>query len=160
VRSVAATPPDRRRVGIAEFAVADDAALVTSGLGSCVGVALYDPETGVGGLVHVMLPTADAGTGGPDAKYADTGIAALVAALCAAGAVEDRLRAKLAGGSEMLDVGDEPVGPRNVAAVREALDERGVPVERTDVGGGSGRSLTFHPDSGRLEIRHAGDRRP
>jgi chemotaxis protein CheD len=159
VSAVAATAPDRRRVGIAELAVADDAALVTSGLGSCVGVALYDPETGVGGLVHVMLPTAETGTGGPDAKYADTGVAALVAALEAAGAATDRLRAKFAGGSEMLDLGAEPVGPRNVTAVRAALTEHDVPVERTDVGGDAGRSLTFHPDSGRLEVRHAGDGR-
>lgn len=146
----------RIRVGIAEYAVAEsDRRLVTSGLGSCVGVAVHDPDAGVGGLAHVMLPTSDEGTGGPDAKYADTGVATLIDALVDRGADPDGLEAKLAGGSDMLDIaGDEAgIGDRNVAAARSMLDARGVPVVATDVGGDSGRTLVFHPGPGHLRVR-------
>jgi chemotaxis protein CheD len=150
------TAEERVRVGIAEYAVAEaGTAVVTSGLGSCVGVAVYSPRASVGGLAHVMLPSAEEGSGGPDAKYADTGVAALVEAVTDAGAPARDLRAKLAGGSDMLDLGgdDGPIGERNVAAIREALATDDVPVEATDVGGDSGRTLVFHPGTGELEVR-------
>lgn len=151
---------ERIRIGIAEYAVCGPGtALVTAGLGSCVGVAVRDPDAALGGLLHVMLPTADEGTGGPEGKYADTGVDALVDALADRGADPGAMEAKLAGGSDMLDLGGEGggVGDRNVAATREALDARDVPVVATDVGGDSGRTLVFHPGSGRLEVRRAGN---
>lgn len=150
---------ERVRVGIAEYAVGGpDVTLVTAGLGSCVGVAVHDPDAARGGLAHVMLPAADEGTGGPDAKYADTGVDALLDGLLDRGADAGALRAKLAGGSDMLDLGgdDGGVGERNVAAARRALDARDVPVVATDVGGDSGRTLVFSPASGRLDVRREG----
>jgi chemotaxis protein CheD len=151
----------RKRVGIADFAVtADGAVLTTSGLGSCLGVALRDDRAGVAGLIHVMLPTA------PDdppnvAKYADTGIDALVTAMADEGATPGRVRAKLAGGSAMFefDSQDEPIGERNIATTRAALDRLGVPVDATDVGGDAGRSLRFHGDTGELRVKSAGNER-
>lgn len=145
---------ERVRVGIAEYAVVEaGTALVTAGLGSCVGVAVHDPGAGLGGLLHVMLPAADGGTGGPDAKYADTGVDALLTAVVDRGADPDALRAKLAGGSDMLSFSGDAIGDRNVAATRAALDARDVPVVATDVGGSDGRTLVFHPGSGRLDVR-------
>lgn len=152
-------PPERIRIGIAEYAVGGaETALVTAGLGSCVGVALHDPDAELGGLVHVMLPAAEEGTGGPEGKYADTGVAALVAALVDRGADAGALRAKLAGGSDMLDLGGAGggVGDRNAAAIRAALDAHDVPVVATDLGGDAGRTLVFHPGSGRLDVRSGG----
>ena len=71
--------PERVKVGIAEYEVtADGAVLTTSGLGSCIGLALYDPGTGIAGLVHVMLPSADDMEDGNAAKFADTGTDLLV----------------------------------------------------------------------------------
>lgn len=151
-----AADEERVRVGIAEYAVGGaGTALVTAGLGSCVGVAVHDPDAVLGGLLHVMLPAAAEGTGGPPAKYADTGVAALLDALDERGADAGALRAKLAGGSDMLDLGDA-VGDRNVAATRTALDARDVPVVATDVGGGAGRTLVFRPATGDLEVRREG----
>ncbi|MFB6303655.1 MAG: chemotaxis protein CheD, partial [Haloferacaceae archaeon] len=98
---------------------------------------------------------ADEGTGGPDAKYADTGVATLVDALTDRGADPSGLRAKFAGGSDMLDVGGDGIGDRNVAATRAALDARDIPVVATDVGGDSGRTLVFRPGAGRLVVRGA-----
>ncbi|AZH25308.1 chemotaxis protein CheD [Haloplanus aerogenes] len=151
----------RQRVGIADFAVTTNGAiLTTSGLGSCLGVCLHDDRAGVAGLIHVMLPTA------PDdapnaAKYADTGIDAVLQTMCAEGAAVDDVRAKLAGGSAMFefDSQDEPIGERNVAVARTMLDRRGVPIDAEDVGGNAGRSIRFHGDTGALLIKSAGDER-
>jgi chemotaxis protein CheD len=151
----------RRRVGIADFAVtADGALLTTSGLGSCLGIGLFDESAGVAGLAHAMLPTAPED---PDnaAKFTDTGIDAVVTAMRREGATPRHLTAKLAGGSAMFefDSQDEPIGARNVAVGRRTLERLGVPVVAADVGGDSGRSLRFHGDTGTLVVKSAGDER-
>jgi chemotaxis protein CheD len=151
----------RKRVGIADFAVTTDGAvLTTSGLGSCLGVGLHDDRAGVAGLIHVMLPRA------PDdppnaAKYADTGLRAVLNAMCDDGATPGDVTAKLAGGSAMFefDSQDEPIGARNVAVTRTTLDGLGVPIDAEDVGGESGRSIRFHGDTGELLIKSAGTER-
>lgn len=151
--------PRECRVGIGEHVVAsDEAVLETSGLGSCVGVCLYDGE-GRGGLAHCMLPAADdAGDGASykPAKYVDTGIEALVADLVGAGAAPADLRAKIAGGSDMLGLSDGPtVGERNVAAARSELNARGIRIVAAETGGGQGRSLGFETDTGDLRVTAA-----
>jgi chemotaxis protein CheD len=151
----------RKRVGIADFAVtADGAVLTTSGLGSCLGVALRDDRSGVAGLIHVMLPTAPEDP--PNvSKYADTGIDALLTAMADEGASPDRMRAKIAGGSAMFefDSQNEPIGERNVAVTKAMLDRLDIPVDAADVGGDSGRSIRFHGDTGELRITSAGTER-
>lgn len=146
-----------RRVGVAEYAVVDDGSdITTSGLGSCLGVALVDSTAGVAGLAHVMLPTDQVGRDGGPAKFADTGIRALFGAMERAGASADRTVARLAGASQMFDFsGSPPVGERNVAAAHEALDSLGIPIVGEDVGGGSGRSLRLLGASGELLVRTA-----
>ncbi|MFB6164987.1 MAG: chemotaxis protein CheD [Haloarculaceae archaeon] len=148
----------RVKVGIAEYEVTTDGAdLTTSGLGSCLGVGLYDPEAGVAGLVHVMLPTADDGTDSNAAKFADTGIAALIEEMEAAGADAARLRAKVAGGSDMLDFSENGsgIGVRNAEQVAATLAEFDVPIVGEDVGGDHGRSLRLRGDTGELVVKSA-----
>lgn len=148
---------NRRQVGIAEFdVVTSDAVLTSSGLGSCVGVALYDPVVSMAGLVHVMLPCRDDDED-DRAKYADSGIEALAEAMTANGADRSRLRAKFAGGSDMLDLTDDghTIGRRNVVQVRETLSEMSIPVEAVDVGGDCGRSIEFDAATGELTVTSA-----
>ena len=167
--------PDRIKVGVAEYAAADGAAtLVTSGLGSCVGIALVDTNAEVTGLAHAMLPAADGraeagrpdeadaaatdgGDSSPRGKYVDTAVPALLDAMIEEGADPGRIEARLAGGSAMFDFssGDGGVGERNVAAAKAVLDEYGIPVIATDVGGDYGRSLTLESPSGSLSVRRA-----
>ncbi|PHQ47544.1 chemotaxis protein CheD, partial [Halorubrum sp. C3] len=128
--------PGRIKVGVGELAVTtDDAVLTTSGLGSCVAVALVDRRAGVRGLLHAMLPAGEGRTTAASrpAKYVDTGIDSLIGALDDAGADPQRLEARVAGGAEMLDLTDA-VGPRNVERVGEVLDAAGVPIVASDVG--------------------------
>jgi chemotaxis protein CheD len=147
---------DRVKVGIADYAVGDsESNLSTSGLGSCVGIALYDSHAGVYGLAHAMLPD---GEGKDDeAKYVDTAIEALVAEMEANGASRRRITAKLAGGSTMFEFesADESVGDRNVEAARRTLAALGIGIDGEDVGGEHGRSLELDGTTGDLHVRSA-----
>ena len=153
---------DRVKVGVSDLSVATGGeTLTTSGLGSCVAVALVDRAAGVRGLLHAMLPTGtgtdtgtptDAGTERPG-KYVDTGIETLIGELESAGASPDRLEARVVGGAEMLDLTDA-VGPRNVARAEQCLDAAGIPVVERAVGDGVGRTVRFRAD-GRLVVRAA-----
>jgi chemotaxis protein CheD len=160
-----ARPRNRVRVGISDFAVTTrDADLVTSGLGSCIAIAVFDPHDVVAGLAHALLPTpqtASTGTTSPASKFANTAVAALLDEMYAAGASPDDTRAKLAGGSRMFEFSaSEGVGRRNVEAARAALADRGVPVVATDVGGDYGRSVRLRGSDGEFVVRSAvsGDR--
>jgi len=150
---------DRVRVGVAEIGVAaGDTVLATSGLGSCVGIAVGDPAAGVAGLAHVMLPTPTGDEARP-AKSVPGGVERLLAAVADAGADLDRTEAKLAGGSRMLDFSGvgEGVGERNAEAAREALADRDVSVVAADVGGSHGRSIRVHPRTWTLTVTSATD---
>ncbi|MFB6122835.1 MAG: chemotaxis protein CheD [Haloferacaceae archaeon] len=147
----------RINVGIADWAVTDaGATLSTSGLGSCLGVALYDDVAGVAGLVHVMLPEADPSAENP-AKFTDSGIELLLREVVAAGASFDDVVAKLAGGSRMFEFDSQArsIGERNVAVARETLELEGVPLVAEDVGGDYGRSLRLSGASGDLVVKSA-----
>ncbi|MUW15719.1 chemotaxis protein CheD [Halorubrum sp. CBA1125] len=146
----------RITVGVGELAVTDDAAvLTTSGLGSCVAVAIVDERRAVRGLLHAMLPTAEASrtVDARPAKYVDAGVESLVDELRAAGASPAAMRARIAGGAEMLDL-TEAVGPRNVERAERCLDAAGVRVVARDVGDAIGRTVRLRPD-GRLVVRAA-----
>jgi len=141
------------RVGVADWRVADDdTLLVTSGLGSCVAVAVHDVDDGVGGLLHAMLPEADGPVENP-AKYVDSGLDEMLSAMVRLGASPANLTAKLAGGSAMLDlsIGDG-VGARNVAAAERALADADVELLASETGGDNGRSVSFSPTSGDVTI--------
>ena len=151
--------PERVKVGIAELEVtADGAELTTSGLGSCIGVALHDERAGVAGLAHVMLPSAEEMADGNPAKFADTGTELLIEEMEAEGARRRDIQAKIAGGSDMLDFSESGagIGRRNAESVRETLAAHDVDVA-ADVGGDHGRSLRFESRTGALEVKSANE---
>ncbi|MEK4030171.1 MULTISPECIES: chemotaxis protein CheD [Bacillaceae] len=148
------------KVGIADLnIVRPPNAIRTSGLGSCVGVVIYDDRTSVAGMVHVMLPDSSLAKNGHmnKAKYADTGINELVALLKAEGAQVYRLKAKIAGGAQMFQFSSQnssfKIGPRNVAAVKQVLEAHHIPLIAEDTGGNSGRTIEFDPHTCDLHIR-------
>jgi chemotaxis protein CheD len=145
---------ERVKVGVSDAQVTTrDVALVTSGLGSCLGIALYDPGSGIGGLLHAMLPES-ADHPGPPEKFVVDGIDQMIEELEQAGASRRSIRAKMAGASSMLDLETESasIGEQNVEAAEEALQARNIPVEGSDTGGGNGRSLRFDPAEGSLVV--------
>lgn len=155
----AEVPGKTHNIGIAEqkIARAPDK-LSTLGLGSCVGLVLYDPLSKVGGMVHIMLPTAPQNTQDLNrAKYADTAVPDLVRRLAAAGAQPRRLIAKLAGGAHMFSTAKNidfmNVGDRNVEHCKRMLFQHSIPIIAEDTGGTSGRSIEFCCETGLLQVR-------
>ena len=136
--------------------------VITLGLGSCVGIALRDPVTGIGGLAHIMLPDSTAIHNGASniPKFADTGITQLVKEMVALGAVQSRLVAKLAGGATMFQFATKSdmmqIGQRNVEASKKKLAELKIPILAEDTGANDGRTVTFFPETGDFVIRAVG----
>ncbi|QSG10053.1 chemotaxis protein CheD [Halapricum desulfuricans] len=150
--------PEQIKIGIAEYDVTrNGAVLTTSGLGSCIGVALHDETVPVSGLVHVMLPSADEAENGNPAKFADTGVETLIEELEDAGGDRSNMVAKIAGGSDMLDFSESGsgIGQRNAEQVQETLEEHGIPVVGADIGGDHGRSIKLKGSTGQLVVKSA-----
>lgn len=151
------------KVGMADLniCVSPDS-ITTIGLGSCVGVAIRDPVTKIGGLAHVMLPDSTE-IKAPTVnipKFADTGIEELVRQVVAKGAMKSRLVAKIAGGAQMFAFsgggGAMRVGDRNVAASLKKLQELRIPVLAQDTGDSYGRTVIFYPETGDYIIKAVG----
>ena len=136
--------------------------LTTLGLGSCIGIAIRDPITKIGGLAHIMLPdsTAIRNAGMNVAKFADTGIEELVRQMVAMGANKSRMTAKLAGGATMFALSGRSdmvqVGVRNAEACVKKLNELNIPILAQDTGGSYGRTVVFYPETGIYVIRAVG----
>lgn len=135
--------------------------LITVGLGSCVGIAIYDKAIGIGGLAHIMLPDSSQFTKiTNEIKFADLAIPILVADMIKKGAKLRNMRAKIAGGASMFNFSDKSIvmdiGSRNSIAVKNALKILSIPIIAEDIGGNKGRTLIFDITSGLLSIRTVG----
>ncbi|MBI6546566.1 MAG: chemotaxis protein CheD [Cyanobacteria bacterium NC_groundwater_1444_Ag_S-0.65um_54_12] len=129
------------------------------GLGSCVGIVLYDPVATVAGMAHIMLPSSQQGIlGDRPAKFADTAIFALLGSIVSAGAQRDRIVAKATGGSQMFRSQGEflTIGTRNVDAMYRTLERAKIPIIAADLGGTWGRTARFFMNDWRLQIRASG----
>ncbi|WP_068962754.1 chemotaxis protein CheD [Desulfosporosinus sp. BG] len=145
-------------VGMADFKTARSPdILLTAGLGSCIGICIHDPHLKVGGMAHIMLPSASGSLGGNPAKYADTALVLLLQEIASMGAVSSRLRAKMAGGAQMFSFPGKPpvlkIGERNAEAVEQELKKNGIPLLIADIGGSFGRTIHFDVGTGELRIR-------
>jgi chemotaxis protein CheD len=135
--------------------------LVTLGLGSCIGIALYDEYTQIGGLAHIMLPDSTQIKNHDNmAKFADTGIEELVKQMVNQGAHRFHLKAKIAGGAQMFDFKNTDevmrIGLRNQEAVKKTLKNLNIPIIASDLGENYGRTVELHTDTGALVIKTIG----
>lgn len=150
------------KVGMADMAVcAGDDAVTTLGLGSCIGIAICDPASKIGGLVHIMLPDSSGIRNNTNrTKFADTGIEDLVSAIVKKGGTRSRLVAKIAGGAQMFAGSNKNdtirIGERNAQASREKLKELKIPLLAEDTGKTYGRTVIFYPGTGEYVIRAIG----
>lgn len=145
------------KVGMADLNIAEEPyVLTTLGLGSCVGVALYDPLIKLGGLAHIMLPdSTQINNNQNKAKFADTAIELLTQKMIERGATH--LVAKIAGGAHMFHFQTTErqtyIGTRNVEAVIKCLAKKRIPVLAQDTGNNYGRSIELHTQTGVLVIK-------
>ena len=152
------------KVGMADLKVCPHPkAITTLGLGSCVGIALYDPVTKVAGLAHIMLPDSTQIRNNENkAKFADTGIRELVQLMTVAGANKSRLVAKIAGGAQMFAFQSSTnsdmarVGERNVEATKKTLKEMNIKILAEDTGLNYGRTVEFYSETGDFVIKSVG----
>ncbi|MCL2854258.1 MAG: chemotaxis protein CheD [Defluviitaleaceae bacterium] len=149
-------------VGMADMKVVKHPGMLTTlGLGSCVGICLYDPVNKVAGMAHCMLPDSTQITNNSNvAKFVDTATIRLINDMAKAGANKKSIVAKLAGGAQMFNFsatdGAMRVGDRNVDASLKILRELGVPIKSQDVRENYGRTIELYTDDGRLLVKTIG----
>jgi chemotaxis protein CheD len=150
------------KVGMADLNICIPPDVITTlGLGSCVGIAIRDPHSGIGGLAHIMLPDSQAIRNNSNIpKFADTGIDDLVKKIVAKGGNRSRLVSKIAGGAQMFSNAANTdmvrIGERNVEASKKKLREMRIPILAEDCGLNFGRTVIFNPATGDFTIRSVG----
>jgi chemotaxis protein CheD len=149
-------------VGIADCQTSKDpdSTLVTFALGSCVGIAMFDPSSSAGGLLHILLPdsTLDSAKAEKNpAMFADTGIPTLLDRCVRMGIPKARLRIWLAGGASMMDEREVfKIGKRNQMAVRKALWKAGLMIYSEDLGGMAPRTVRLDLRTGTFWVNSSG----
>ncbi len=126
---------------------------ITTVLGSCVAVCVWDPSSGIGGMNHFLLPhhvERDR-----SARFGSFAVPELVSAVERAGARRAELQAKVFGGASVIVAfrGTRNLGEENVVLALRLLEEARIPVVERDVGGTKGRKLVFHADEGSAWVR-------
>ena len=137
--------------------------LVTTLLGSCVAVIMYSARHRTGAICHAQLPTCGKNSssdhGHVDAgKYVDRAIGLMLERLAAKGVVRQEIQAKLFGGSDMFDPrgSGRSIGKQNMEAALRILESESIRVVGQDLGGGRGRKIIFHTDTGEVFVKRLG----
>lgn len=149
-------------IGIGDCQVSKDpdSVLVTYALGSCIGVMIHDPVSGVGGLLHFMLPESSLDPSKAEKNpymFADTGIPLLFRSAYQLGAEKKRLVVTVAGGAQMMDTqGTFNIGKRNCLAMRKILWKAGVMLAAEHLGGMVSRTVRLEVKSGNIMLRESG----
>lgn len=152
-----------QHVGMADIVfVKNPGKMVSLGLGSCIGLVIYDESAKVAAMAHIMLPESRGGkeTIKPG-KFADTAVPTLIEMVLKAGAKKEKLRAKMAGGSQMFSVPGSKssflaVGARNSEETEKHLKEHGIKLVASDTGGNKGRSVEFSTEDWMLVVKTLG----
>ncbi len=149
-------------VGVSDMKVSNDpeGILVTYSLGSCIGVAIYDPMAKVGGLLHFMLPESSLDkikSENNPYMFADTGIPRLFKTTYQLGAKKGNMRVIIAGGSQVLDQhGFFNIGKRNQMAVRKMFHRNNVIIDYFDTGGNVNRTIRMSIKNGDTWVKVSG----
>ena len=149
-------------VGLAEIKISHDPAdvLVAFGLGSCVGVGIYDPKIHLAGMLHAVLPSSKNSNDQNPAKYVDTGIQELLDQMARQGLNRTRMIVKIAGGANMLNLGTKTsafdIGTRNIEMAKNTMQILGIRIVSEEVGGQIGRTVRLYIADGSMTIRVMG----
>ncbi|AWI03654.1 chemotaxis protein CheD [Clostridium drakei] len=150
------------KVGIADLNTAfSPDRIITVGLGSCIGIAMYDNTKSLGGLAHIMLPDSTQFNNVTNPlKFANLAVPILIEKLEKLGASRRNLKAKIAGGASMFNFSDKSmimdIGNRNGIAVKNALKEYSIPILGEDIGGNKGRTMILDTSNGDVKIKTVG----
>lgn len=151
----------RHDVGIGEYKVSNVAAdeIKTYALGSCVGIAVYDKTSKVGGLLHVALPDSTINEEKARIRpgyFVDTGMELMFSDFRKKGGNLKRSVVKIAGGASIMDDnGTFDIGRRNVIAIKRFLWKMGMGVLKEDVGGKESRTMSLFIEDGGINLSNA-----
>jgi chemotaxis protein CheD len=150
-------------VGMADLIVVSaPAKLITLGLGSCIGLVIFDAAAKIAGMAHIMLPDSRGAKGIEKVgKFADTAVPMVIDEMIKKGALKTRMKAKIAGGAQMFAVPDTAtdflsVGSRNIKETTAMLAKAGIPLIASDTGGNKGRTVEFSTSTWMLTIKTLG----
>lgn len=129
---------------------------ISTVLGSCVAVCLYDSKLGIGGMNHYLLPFWN-GNGLQSPKFGNISIPKMIELMMAKGSTPKTLEAKIFGGASMNISGSEAmmIGEKNVLVAHEILNEYRIPIVAEDIGGQSGRKIQFNLERGKVLMKYA-----
>jgi len=150
------------KVGIADLnLVLDPGSIMTIGLGSCIGIALYDKTIKVAGLAHIMLPDSTQFKNNTNPmKFADLAIPLLIEKMEEQGCKKRNLIAKIAGGASMFNFSDKSIisdiGKRNAEAVKKTLKDKLIPIVAEETGGNKGRTMILQANDGKVILKVVG----
>jgi chemotaxis protein CheD len=141
-------------VGIGEYKIGKKVLLEAMGLGSCIGIVLYDNSTGIGGIAHILLPGASQNG---ETKYAETAIEKMLEDMIKLGARRSKIVSKFAGGAQVfkhMNLEILRIGSRNSISVEDTLGKKKIPILAKDVGGEVGRNVIFNPVDGSMIVKY------
>ena len=150
------------KVGISDLnVVLPPQKIITIGLGSCVGIVLYDADSKVAGLAHIMLPDSTQFRNVTQPlKFADLAIPILIEKMVSKGCKRKNIVAKIAGGASMFNFSDKnmisDIGKRNTEAVKQSLKSHEIPIVAEETGGNKGRTMIIDSSNGEVTIRVVG----
>ena len=127
--------------------------LISTILGSCISVCLYDPILKIGGMNHYMLPNWS-GYDLVSPKYGNVAIEKLIDKMLAMGSKKNNINAKIFGGGELLSPEQTSlhIGQRNIRVAEIMLAQQKIPIIASSTGGSQGRKILFNTGTG--EVRH------
>lgn len=150
------------KVRMADYAICTTPQKITTiGLGSCVGIVLYDTGNKLCGMLHAMLPDSTRIRNNTNrSKFVDTGLDDMLQKMLEEGALKRRIIAKLAGGAKMFEFSEKSdiagIGYQNVQAAKTKLNALGIELVSEDTGDNYGRTICFDPSNNELEIKAIG----
>lgn len=151
-------------VGLGERVISRDPQdiLVAYGLGSCLGIGMVDPQKKICGLLHAVLPERTNGTDPTNPKYVDSGIEGLINEMVKAGADQNRLVIRIAGGANMLIAPGLSktfdIGTRNIQTAHQTFEKLKMKIANEEVGGNRGRTVRMYVAQGRMTVRVIGEK--
>lgn len=134
-----------------ELYVTRDDEMITTVLGSCVAACIRDPDKGVGGMNHFMLPRAPANDAGAPARYGVYALELLINDILRRGGKRPNLEVKVFGGGRVIECGGD-IGLANIAFVRKFFADEKLAIVSEDVGEHYARRIRYWPKSGRAQV--------
>ncbi|MBQ3421505.1 MAG: chemotaxis protein CheD [Romboutsia sp.] len=153
------------KINIADYKVSKyPNKLITLGLGSCIGICIYDEKNKIGGIAHIMLPEKPKNRTIDEKyynKYADVAIEAMFNEIIKQGGKKDNLVAKIVGGANMFEKintsPEDSIGFKNQIVVKKILQKLNIPIIAEELGGNTGRTLILDLKELKVSVRSKGE---